>query len=169
MHTPAGPDHSLEGRNSTKAKHPFTAVQQRLFLRDWGLFFFFDWIFKTVLYLRFQKASLGCQGESRELGREEEGHWDVYTSWCSLYCLTRQGYCSLFTGKKAEAGRSGMPKSKTCQEAKLGFKQEGKLFKWQPDGRQGVLYPLELFLLECLEPFFLSIKQSLLNHSTMPT
>lgn len=62
-----------------------------------------------------------------------------------------------------------MPKSKTCQEAKLGFKQEGKLFKWQPDGRQGVLYPLELFLLECLEPFFLSIKQSLLNHSTMPT
>lgn len=42
---------------------------------------------------------------------------------------------SLFTGDKAEAGRSSMPKSKTCQEAKLGFKQKGKLFKWQPDGR----------------------------------
>ena len=87
------------------------------FLGTEAFFFFFDWIFKTVLHLRFQKASLGCQGESRELGREEEGHWDVYTSWCSLYCLTRQGYCSLFTGKKAEAGRSVMPKSKTCQEA----------------------------------------------------
>lgn len=108
-------------------------------------------------------------GGGGEAGREGGRHWDVYTYHVVCTTLTQEGYCSLFTKDKTEAERIDMPKSESCQEAKLGFQQKGKLSKWQPYGRQGVLIPIWVVSFRIPEILLYPVKQSLLNHSTMCT
>lgn len=102
-------------------------------------FFFFPVEFlKPVLHLRLQTAPHPhpAPGADQDRGKEAErqgrkegtGRFIPHQVACTT--LTWEGYCCLFTRDKTEAVRSDMPKSESCQEAKLRFQQKGKLSKW---------------------------------------